>query len=287
MSHDVIVCIHNGHDDVKECIDSIIRHWDRDTLSRLILVDDFSDARMREMLDSYKEKYDIITVINLKEQNYYTKAANVGLKASNSKIKTLVNSDTIVTHGWEKRVQALFGLSSTVGIVGPLSNAASTQSVPFVKSTKTQTAINTLPPGVSIDEFAEFIKAEAAGIVRPFVPLVHGFCLSLTQDVIDEIGYFDEESFPKGYGEENDFCFRAEDAGFVLAIAVDTFIFHAKSKSYTSDDRVANMNNGMKKFAEKHGVDRIKSAIQYMENHPSLQEIRSRVLNRWADHYQA
>ena len=42
----------------------------------------------------------------------------------------------------------------------------------------------------------------------------------------------DEENFPIGYGEENDYCIRAADAGFTLAIADDAYVFHAKSKSF-------------------------------------------------------
>lgn len=121
----------------------------------------------------------------------------------------------------------------------------------------------------------------------PFVPLVHGFCLSITADVINEIGYFDEEHFPRGYGEENDFCFRAENAGFILAIALDTFVFHAKSKSYVSNERVTYMRDGMSNFVAKHGAERIASAVKFMEENPHLQYMRNCVLNHWSSHYQA
>jgi GT2 family glycosyltransferase len=183
------------------------------------------------------------------------------------------------------KIQRVFSMSDAVGIVGPVSNAASTQSVPFVKSSETQTAINELPPGVSIDEFGKFLEGVGQDCIVPFVPLVHGFCLTLRENVLREIGYFDEVAFPRGYGEENDFCFRADDSGFVLAIAVDTFIFHAKSKSYTSSDRIQFMKDGMNKFREKHGADRIKNAVRFMEQNPHLKYMRDAVLKEWPDHY--
>jgi len=284
--HDVVVCIHNGHKDVDDCLLSLTKNWNSDLLQRLILVDDQSDKEMEKMLSSYGERFSYVTVIRTEERSFYTKAANLGLKSSTAKYRTLLNSDTIVTNGWEERIQAVFATSEYVGVVGPLSNAASTQSVPFVKSTKDQTAINSLPEGVSVEEFGSFVREVGASVPTPFVPLVHGFCLTVRDSLLAEIGYFDELSFPRGYGEENDFCFRAEDAGFLLAVAVDVFIFHAKSKSYTSSDRTNFMHAGMKAFAAKHGSERIKRSIRYMEAQPHLQFMRDAVANKWPDHYQ-
>ena len=44
----------------------------------------------------------------------------------------------------------------------------------------------------------------------------------------------DEENFPVGYGEENDYCIRASDAGFRLAIADDAYVFSFKIKKFWS-----------------------------------------------------
>ena len=40
---------------------------------------------------------------------------------------------------------------------------------------------------------------------------------------IERIGYFDEENFPTGYGEEDDFSLRAVDAGFMLAFVPNAY----------------------------------------------------------------
>lgn len=287
FTHDVVVCVHNGLDDVKLCLNSLVSHWDRDRLHRLIIVDDCSNDETRSFLDSFSSQHDFVDLLHLQSQHYYTKAANAGLRASQANLRTLLNSDTIATKNWWRKIQKVFTMSPVVGIVGPLSNAASTQSVPFVKSSKDQTAINNLPLGVSIDSFGDYIEQVGFSVVTPFVPLVHGFCLTIRDVVLKEIGFFDEEAFPRGYGEENDFCFRAEDAGFVLAIAVDTFIFHAKSKSYTSSDRVKFMHDGMLNFSKKHGADRIKKAVSFMEQNIHLQSVRDAVRAKWPKHYGA
>ncbi len=285
FTHDVVVCVHNGLDDVKLCLSSLTSHWSRDRLGKLIVVNDYSNDETRFFLDKFSSDFDFVDVIHLQSQHYYTKAANAGLKTSEANLRTLLNSDTIVTKNWWLKIQNIFTMSPAIGIVGPLSNAASTQSLPFIKSTKDQTAINDLPPEVTVDSFANYIEQVGSDIVVPFVPLVHGFCLTIRDSVLNEIGFFDEKAFPRGYGEENDFCFRAEDAGFVLALAVNTFIFHAKSKSYTPSDRVQFMREGMLNFSKKHGEDRIKKAITFMEENVHLQSMREAVLTRWPKHY--
>src|SRR5690606_36422617 len=106
----------------------------------------------------------------------YTKAANQGLAASTGEFVILLNSDTIVTNGWaEKLADAAFSLPG-VGIVGPLSNAASHQSIPEHRSSLNQTAINELPPGYSADDMNRLCEKWTVVDVLPRVPLVHGFC---------------------------------------------------------------------------------------------------------------
>ncbi len=285
LSHDIIICVHNGYDDVKECLDSVLAHKSRDYDGEIIIVDDNSNAATSALLQHYNSNFQKIRVIRLDNQHFYTKAANIGLKNSSSRFKTLLNSDTVVTDGWEAGLLKTFSLSPWIGIVGPLSNAASTQSVPFIEGTSGQTAINSLPHGVSIDDFARIIKNLSCNATKPFTPLVHGFCLTISDAVIEKIGYFDEVNFPNGYGEENDYCFRADDAGFVLAISTDVFIYHKKSKSYVDSQRVKYMESGMRALVEKYGVERIERSVQFMKNNPFLKKIRQGVKDYWPGYY--
>lgn len=283
IKHDVIVCVHNGAEDVEKCLLSLIRH--KGEINNIIIIDDNSEVGTKHILKKFEDSYKFISVVTLTSQHYYTRAANIGLKKSNADLKTLLNSDTIVTSGWDKGIRKNFSLYPQIGIVGPLSNAASTQSVPGVEGSENQTAINTLPTGVSIDDFSSYIESIAKDAPKPLVPLVHGFCFTISQAVIERIGYFDEINFPRGYGEENDYCFRAEDAGFILSIATDVFVFHAKSKSYKSDERESFMNDGMNALIRKYSVRRIENAVSTMRSHPYLERMRLLVNEKWSDYY--
>src|SRR5690606_32044991 len=120
---------------------------------------------------------------------------------------------TIVTPGWSLKIIECAESNPDIGIVGPLSNAASWQSIPRIKDSDGSYSINPLPPSVGIEQVNQWCEKHALSIF-PRVAVVNGFCFCIKRAVIDAIGYFDELSFPKGYNEENDYCFRATDAGF-------------------------------------------------------------------------
>ena len=188
----------------------------------------------------------------------------------------MLNSDTVVTAGWvEKLTDAVFSTSGA-GIVGPLSNAASYQSIPEYEGTADQTAVNELPKGLGPEDMNRHCESWTRGAVLPRVPLVHGFCFGVTREVIEKIGYFDAGKYAAGYGEENDYCFRATDAGFGLVVATHTYVFHAKSKSYTDDRRALLAKSASRTFRETYGYARVKRAEKAMADNPILGDFRVR-----------
>lgn len=272
---DVVLCVHNALDDVERCLDSICRNRTSDR-QRLLIIDDGSSERTASFLREFTARTPWAELHHNAQAEGYTRAANRGLAASSGELVILLNSDTIVTDGWaEKLADAVF-TTPGAGIVGPLSNAASYQSIPNYRSSETQTAINQLPPRMTPDDMNRFCEQWTASHILPLVPLVHGFCLGVSREVIDTIGFLDEQTFPRGYGEESDYCFRAADAGFGLVIATHTFIFHAKSKSYVSAERVALTRAGSQALEQHYGRSRIRRAVRTMEENPMLVRLRER-----------
>lgn len=271
---DIVLCVHNAIEDVKKCLASIVVTLNQ-TTHRVIIVDDGSGQPTASYLKNFQEKnFSWVTLLRNRKAEGYTKAANRGLRYSTAEFVVLLNSDTIVTTNWiEKMVDVSFS-NAGVGIVGPISSAASHQSIPDHRNSKEQTVINKLPFGLSPEAMNIFCEKNASAQIIPRVPLVHGFCFGIRREVIDKIGYFDEDNFPRGYGEENDYCFRAADAGFGLAIAAHTYIFHAKSKSYIDEERIKLMQAGAAAFRKKYGQRRISRAIATVEGNPVLDKLR-------------
>ena len=109
------------------------------------------------------------------------------------------------------------------------------------------------------------------------MPFVNGFCYAVRRAVVELIGGFDETGFPRGFGEEDDFSLRAADAGFGLALALDTYVFHAKSKSYGSTTRKTLTAAGQEKLRLKHGQGRLERGSLTMRKNPYLERMRQEV----------
>ena len=111
----------------------------------------------------------------------------------------------------------------------------------------------------------------------PRVPFLNGFCMLLKRDVISTIGYFDEEAFPSGYGEEIDYCLRAVKAGLELPVADHTYVFHAESASYGHPRRKALSAAARARLEGKHGADTLSAARASLDRDEALAAIRRRI----------
>lgn len=270
---DVLYCVYNALPDVKLCLESVVKNRHSQSVN-LIIINDGSDAETSQFLQGFADGKSWVKLIRNSQPSGYTRAANQALEASTGELNILLNSDTIVTDGWIEKMAAAVFSTPGGGIVGPLSSAASHQSIPEHLSSQDQTAVNSLPRGLTAEDMNRHCEDWSVAGLYPLVPLVHGFCFGVTREVIDKVGMFDAENFPRGYGEENDYCFRAIDAGFNLVLATNTYIFHAKSKSYQSDQRQQLMKAGNQRLAELRTKDRVRRAIITMQKQPTLVRLR-------------
>jgi GT2 family glycosyltransferase/SAM-dependent methyltransferase len=267
---DVIICIHNALADVRRCLQSVIEHTTQPY--QLILVDDGSEEETRLFLDDFVTRHPCQLIRN-PEARGYTLAANQGMRASSSDFALLLNSDTIVTPRWVDRMLACAASDERIGLVGPLSNCATWQSIPEIISGG-DWANNPLPPHVTPAQMGDLVAGNSRRIY-PRMQFLNGFCLLIRRAVIDEIGYFDEEAFGIGYGEENDYCLRARKAGWQLALADDAYIYHAQSRSYNIERRRLLSERANRTLAEKHGQAIIDQGTSDCRENRVLQGIRA------------
>ena len=262
---DIVIPVHNAWHLSKSCIQSVLDTRD-ETIHRIIVIDDGSDDEAKRGMIRLGELSENFILSRSEFATGFTKAANRGLRLSNAPVVIVLNSDTIVEGSWISKLSRTLLKTPGVGIVGPLSNAASFQSIPRNGPSPReravgQTPINDLPEGMDICKLNKLLEEQKAE--PPFrVPLIHGFCFTVRREVINDIGYFDEEAFPYGYGEEDDYCIRAVNAGWSLAISTDTYVWHKKSGSYTTERRRELVKLGGAKLIERYGEQRIKNIIQ-------------------------
>ncbi len=65
------------------------------------------------------------------------------------------------------------------------------------------------------------------------------------------VGGFDVDNFPRGYGEENDFCMRAATAGFRNVLCPNAYVAHEGGVSF-SEATQALMKEGAARLLAKH-----------------------------------
>jgi glycosyltransferase involved in cell wall biosynthesis len=97
--------------------------------------------------------------------------------------------------------------------------------------------------------------------------------------VIERIGYFDEEKYPRGYGEENDYAFRAAKAGFTLRLADHCYVYHAGSRSFTPEGRLDLIHQNRPALVADWG-EAIARAQDQIKEDDSLDGLRRR-LGEW------
>lgn len=228
MGIDIIIPIYNAYDDLTQCVHSIYKYTNLIN-NRLILINDNStDKKIKPFLD--KQKSDNVIVIHNETNKGFSNNINIGMLQSKDRDVILLNSDTIVTKNWVDKIVACAYSDVSIGTVTPLSNNATLCSVPnFCEE-------NSLPEGITVDKMADIVE-ECSLKKYPRITVANGFCMFIKREVINTIGMFDAETFGRGYGEENDFCNRAEQMGYIHVMCDDTYIYHSGTKSFSSNEK--------------------------------------------------
>jgi GT2 family glycosyltransferase len=221
---DVVVPIYNAYEDLEKCIYSLFKHQD---IYRVTLVNDRStDERIKELLNTLREyQCERFEVVENKNNIGYLKTANIGMRMTRNDV-ILLNSDTMVTSGWAKKIRMCAYSRHCIATVTPFSNNGVECSIPEPGQS------NEIPEGFTIETFAELVENCSVNRYPELVTAV-GFCMYIRRSVIEEIGYLDEGNFGLGYGEENDFSMRAARKGYKNILCDNTFVFHKGGSSFS------------------------------------------------------
>ncbi len=219
----VLVPVYNAVDDVAVCIDRLARFTPPGT--EILFIDDASpDPAIAGLMDR-AERHSDMRVLRNAENLGFTRTINRGLAEIGQKHAILLNSDARVTPDWMEGMLKAASSRPRIATVTAMSDRAGAFSAPDIGNA------NELPPGVDEITYARAFRRRSLGIY-PVVPTGNGFCMFVNRACIDEVGTLDAEAFPRGYGEENDFCMRAGRAGWTHLVDDCTYVFHDRSKSF-------------------------------------------------------
>ncbi len=258
---DIVIPVYNAFDFTKKCIETVIENTDLKENRLLVINDKSPDENILPMLQRFVEENKELNIklINNEENLGFVKTVNKGMSDSKENDVILLNSDTEVTKNWLNKLRDVAYIRENVASVTPLSNNATLASVPnFLED-------NELPSFLSLEEYAEEIEKCSLNLY-PELTTGHGFCMYIRRDAIDLVGLFDDITFEKGYGEENDFSYRCMKCGLTNLLCDNTFIYHKGTQSF-SKEKEEFINSHIKLLQEKHPENFDKNTFLCM-NHP-------------------
>jgi GT2 family glycosyltransferase len=234
----VVVPVYRGVDDVRRCLESVIRHAATSQVSFEILAID--DASPEPDVPAYLDDLaatDLsvpFTAVHNPENLGFVRTVNLGIDQSPGDV-VILNADAVVTEGWLDRLAAT-AAEADVATVTPLTNFGSICTLP--RAVIDAFALEGTDP--KIDECADFVLGQSLHLMPEVITGV-GFCMYITRAALELCGRFDEETFGAGYGEEVDFCLRASRVGLRHLVEDTTFVYHHGAGSFGDQrkDRLA------------------------------------------------
>ena len=219
----IIIPAYNAPEELSACIATVLHNtWGP---FRLILIDDASpDPKVAEILRAYAETPGVEVHCN-PENLGFTRTINRGIELAGRADVVFLNSDTEVPPNWLRNLRLAAYARARVGSVSPFSNNAGAFSAPVMGES------NPLPDWLDFDALGR-VATQGSLRLYPEVPTNHGFCMYVRRDCLDEMGGLDAEAFPRGYGEENEFCMRAGRAGWIHLLDDATLVYHVRSASF-------------------------------------------------------
>ncbi len=244
----VIIPVYNAFEALQRCLEALRRFTPEHV--HLIVIDDASpDHRIGQVLAQVSDRPNT-TVLANEHNRGFTNTVNRGLLEHANRARTageepgdvvILNSDTIVTPRWAQRLRAVAHEDPSYATVTPLSNAAGVFS--FSSS---------LPGGPDAAARLATVITRGSDFLRPTGPTGNGFCLFVKAEALAKVASLDGEAFPRGYGEENDFCMKLVAEGFTHVVADDVAIFHEESASFGDAARTELIDAGMAVLDERY-----------------------------------
>lgn len=243
MKASIIVLAYNQLEEgTKPCLESICKYTDKEDFE-LIVVDNNSSDNTAEYLKEFQKEKDNVKILLNNTNRGYAGGNNDGIKLATGDYIILLNNDTLVSPNWLDTLLKVFEADPSVGLVGPVTNnASSVQCLNF----------EGIKPFNYIELTQKYLKANQG---KCFVTnRLTFFCVAIKRDVLNKVGTLDEE-YKRGYFEDDDYCKRVLSYGYKLAIAEDSFVYHMGCLSFKSMENIdfdTLMANNRKLFIKKH-----------------------------------
>lgn len=180
----VIPTMNHLEDCLKPCIESIQKFTDMDQVEVVVVANGCTDGTMKYMGALMKKHPKQFRMVWIKKPNGYTASVNRGIEAAKGEHVVLLNNDTV--------------------LLGQAKNDWIRMLIEPLEQDRDIAITGPMRSG----------NAESG---RSFLIF---FCVAMRRDLFRELGLLDEV-FNPGFGEDVDFCIRAQDSGYKIVQVPD------------------------------------------------------------------
>lgn len=274
QSVEIIVYGRDTVDEMKACLKSL-RALAPPRPTRIVLADSGSSARNLARLSDLASKESLTFLANQSSTGTAAIIRNAFSTRGDAEFVVLIAAEVTVPPNFLRNLTRPMSDSLDVGLVGPLSNFATWQSIPRVRAPNRKWQNNKLPRGMKLPDFEETLREVwLEDPVVPRVPLLNGFCVAIRGSALDRIGGPDE-ALHWGHGGDIDFCFRAADVGVGMVIAANAFAYRDHAQRSDPQREARRAREGDEALANRYG-GRAERAANTMSRNPILDRIRER-----------
>jgi hypothetical protein len=254
MDLSIIIVNYNVKEFLQNLIHSIYKAGEN-LKYEIIIVDNASDDGSVEFL---REKFPQIQLIVNDKNLGFSKANNIGLKHAKGKYILLLNPDTIVQEDTFEKMISFFERTPDAGMAGcKILNPDGTLQLacrrsfpgPWTSFCKVTGLSNLFPKSRF---FAKYNLTYQDENETYEVDAISGSFMMIKREAYEKVGNLDEQFFM--YGEDLDWCYRMQKAGYKVYYVHNTTIIHYKGESTkrSSMDETKVFYNAMHLFVKKH-----------------------------------
>lgn len=256
-SPDTSVCIvsYNTRELLRGCLDSIVQSRTH-VVCEIIVVDNMSQDGSVEMVRS---EYPSVRLIANSANVGFTLANNQALRASKGRYVLWLNSDTVVLPGALDELVAFADSHPDVGIWGPkVLNRDGTVQRQCHRGLPTPWATFCYVSGLArlfpkSKRFSQYLMTYIDEDQIQEVDAVSGACLMARSELLDEIGFPDEEYVFSV--DDLDWCYRAQEQGWKIYYCPHAEIVHYGGEggsAHASPSMVYIFHRGMWLYHKRH-----------------------------------
>lgn len=217
-SVDIIIPVYRGLHATRTCIESVLSSVNKTPHEVIVFNDASPEPAITQYLAELAQAGRITLLTNALNMGFVA-TVNRALALDSDHDVVLLNSDTAVAGDWLDRIVAQAATDAKIATVTPFSNNATICSYPRIGESAT------MPTGEELRALDQLFATVNQGRAVD-IPTGVGFCMWMRRAAIHEVGLFDVEAFGRGYGEENDWCYRAAAKGYRHVLCGDVFVAH-------------------------------------------------------------